>query len=387
MRIGFDVSQTGEDKAGCGFFADQLIRALAEEDSENEYRLYPTFYGYRSFLFEQATRIEKPNFATMFGQWPFEAQCLWWDTVQDRMEALGAPDIIHANNYSCPRDVPAKVVFTVYDLAVLEVPQYTTEENRLVCFQGLFDAAMRADHLIMISEATRRAFIRHFPHYPEDRMTVIHLGNRPTIVPRTAADCRDYLAELGVSREGFWLGVGTVEPRKNYRLLIDAYKAVVNRGEDERPLLIAGGKGWLESDIGNFVHANGLADKVRFLGYVTDEQLSMLYSSCFAFVYPSFYEGFGLPVLEAMSCGAAVICSNSTSLPEVAGDAALLIDPKSSRSLQQAMQELLHSRESVCRLRKAGAAQASKFSWRKAAQETLRVYGIVNNCSKYSQVK
>ena len=218
-------------------------------------------------------------------------------------------------------------------------------------------------------------------------MTVIHLGNRPTIVPRPAADCRDYLAELGVSREGFWLGVGTVEPRKNYRLLIDAYKAVVNRGEDERPLLIAGGKGWLESDIGNFVHANGLADKVKFLGYVTDEQLSMLYSSCFAFVYPSFYEGFGLPVLEAMSCGAAVICSNSTSLPEVAGDAALLIDPKSSRSLQQAMQELLHSRESVCRLRKAGVAQASKFSWRKAARETLQVYGKAMKCPKYSQGK
>ena len=287
---------------------------------------------------------------------------------------LGNPDIVHANNYSCPKAVAALKIFTVYDLAVLEVPQYTTEENRLVCFRGLFDAAIHADHLLMISESTKKAFIRNFPHYPEERMTVVHLGNRPTIYCRSRSASQAILDRLDIRNGGFWLGVGTVEPRKNYRLLIEAYKAILTQSQDERPLLIAGGKGWMESDIGLFVRENGLEDKVKFLGYVTDEELSVLYSSCFAFVYPSFYEGFGLPVLEAMSCGAPVICSNTTSLPEVAGEAALLIDPHSCGSLLNSMLELSRNGQLLTRLRGDSLLQAAKFSWEKAARETLAVY-------------
>ena len=377
MKIGFDVSQTAEEKAGCGYLADQLIRALAELDTENTYLLYPTFYGYRHPDFKRATRIERRNFRTVRLKGSYVQQCRYWDTPQDRMELLGYPDIIHANNYSFPQNVTAGTVFTVYDLAVLEVPRYTTEANRLVCFQGLFDAALHADALIMISEATKKAFIRHFPHCPQERMTVVHLGNRPTIAWRSPAESRKVLARRGLPEEEFWLGVGTVEPRKNYRMLIEAYKELLNRRQDERALYIAGGKGWMESDIRQFVTENGLQSKVKFLGYVDDAELSALYSSCFAFIYPSFYEGFGLPVLEAMSCGAPVICSNSTSLPEVAGEAALLIDPHSRDSLLSAMLEIGRNGDLVCKLRGNSLLQAGKFSWEKAARKTLAVYGDV----------
>lgn len=374
MRIGFDVSQTAEEKAGCGFFADQLVRALAEVDADNSYLLYPTFYGYRHSRYSQATGIDRPNFKTMLTDWSFSEVCRWWDIPQDRTAALGNPDIIHANNYSCPKQVAAKKVFTVYDLAVMEVPCYTTEENRLVCFQGLFEAAIYADFLIMISEATRKAFFRHFPHYPEERTRVVYLGTRPTISRLAQERRRRILSRLGVSAEGFWLGVGTVEPRKNYRMLIEAYRELLKQDCEQRPLYIAGGKGWMESDIGQYVRDSGLDGKIRFLGYVSDEELSALYSSCFAFIYPSFYEGFGLPVLEAMSCGAAVICSNTTSMPEVAGKAALLIEPSSRESLVSAMMELNKNEELVFQMRRDSLEQAGKFSWERAARETLEVY-------------
>ncbi|MBM7866613.1 glycosyltransferase [Heliobacterium gestii] len=386
MKIGYDVSQTAENKAGCGFFADQLIHALARVDRKNEYLLYPTFFGYRHPDFLKATFPEENgNVKMLLRDLSFNEVNHWWSKRGNRMDRLGNPDIIHSNNYSCPKDVNARIVMTVYDLVYVEVPDLTTEENRLVCFQGIFDASIYADYLIMISEATRKAFIRHFPHYPEDRIKVIPLGSRPSIRKITVEKANNIIERLytSVAREGnrdkvkldqFWLGVGTVEPRKNYRLLIQAYNELVKSGKGTMPLFIAGGKGWKESDIGDFVKSCGLEEKVHFLGYVTDEELSALYSRCYAFIYPSFYEGFGLPILEAMNCGAPVITSQTTSMPEVVGEAGLLIDPYSIKSLIDAMW-LLESDSSMRDvLIQRGAEQIKKFTWDEAAKSTLEVY-------------
>jgi glycosyltransferase involved in cell wall biosynthesis len=371
MRIGFDVSQTAEGKAGCGYVADQLIRHLALLDSQNEYLLYPTFYLYRDPEYHRVTAPPAHNMKMHFNGVSFREMVHGWETrMEDRSAWLGSPDIIHSNNFSCIKDHRAKTVFVIYDIAFLVHPEFTSEENRLVCFDGLFNASMYADHCIAISEFTKNSFLQYFPHYPEDRVTVMYLGTRPTIAPVQDESLKKKVMKKYGLRDDFWLGVGTIEPRKNYRLLIDAFCEL----NDSRQLVIAGGKGWLESDLGDKVARMGIQDRVKFLGYVTDEELSVLYSSCFAFIYPSFYEGFGLPVLEAMSCGAAIISSSSSSLPEVGGDAVLYMDPYSRDSLIEKMKLLAGDPQLRKEMRSKSISRAGLFSWQAAAQNVLTVY-------------
>ena len=373
MKIGFDVSQTAEEKAGCGFVADQLIRHLVQADHNNDYILYPTFYSYRHPDFHKAAKPEAQNCKFHFAGMTFKEMVREWDTPRDDRTAwLGNPDIIHANNFSCTKDHQARIVYTLYDLTPLVCPEFLFEQNRIVCFNGLFNASLYADHCIAISENTRRDFLYFFPHYPENRITVIPLGTRPGLKRIEDINLKqNVLEKFGISsNDEFWLGVGTIEPRKNYRLLIEAFSAL----KDDKFLVIAGGEGWLESELGTLVKQLGLEKRVKFPGYASDLELSVLYSSCFAFVYPSFYEGFGLPVLEAMSCGAAVIASKAASLPEVGGKAALYIDPQSKGDLAKQMAFLANHPEKRKGHRALSLEQAKKFSWHKAAEILLGVY-------------
>ena len=373
MEIGFDVSQTAEEKAGCGFVADQLIQHLAEIDRRNNYLLYPTFYSYRHPQFHQATNPGTPNCRFHFKGMSFREMVRGWETpMDDRTAWLGNPDILHSNNFSCVKDHRARIVYTLYDLTPLVCPGFLLEQNRVVCFDGLYHASTYAAHCIAISENTKTDFLHFFPHYPENRVTVIPLGTRPGIQYIADNDLKQQVLEkFGINPAAeFWLGVGTIEPRKNYQLLIDAYGEL----KDDKLLIIAGGQGWLESGIGEKVKRLGLEKKVIFPGYVSDQELSVLYSSCFAFVYPSFYEGFGLPVLEAMSCGAAVIAGNTASLPEVGGAAARYIDPSSKHALVKEMAFLNNHPRQRKENQQLSREQAKKFSWRKAAEILLEVY-------------
>jgi len=375
MKIGFDVSQTAENKAGCGFFADQLIQHLVQKDQVNDYMLYPVFYNYRSSKYKEATRPQKSNVKLMFADSSFGQVIRLWDNLKiDRNKLLGSPDLIHANNFSCPKDVDAKKIVTVYDMSFLDCPEFTTEENRIVCFSGVFDASIYADHIITISQSSKKAFLKYFPHYPEERISVVYLGNRASLSNRVNTKTLDRTMHKLSLKEKFWLSVGTVEPRKNYELLFKAYARFISDSSDNFPLYIAGGKGWLESDIGRMVESLGIKDSVKFLGYVSDDELSVLYTKCYAFIYPSFYEGFGLPVLEAMSCGAPIICSKTTSLPEIVEDAGVFIDPFSVNSLVDAMvrvKENEHLREN---LKSRAINQCQKFSWDNAAERVLDIY-------------
>jgi glycosyltransferase involved in cell wall biosynthesis len=281
-------------------------------------------------------------------------------------------------------DHNARIVYTLYDLTPLVCPEFLFEENRIICFDGLFNAGIYADHCIAISENTKKDFLHFFPHYPENRVTVIPLGTRSGIKQiKDKGIKKKILKKFNLnSSHKFWLGVGTIEPRKNYRLLIDAYSEL----KDDKLLIIAGGKGWLESDIGQKVKKLGLEAKVKFLGYVSDQELSVLYSSCYAFVYPSFYEGFGLPVLEAMSCGAAVITSNTSSLPEVGGEAVRYIDPASKEDLIREMVFLTNHPQKRKEYQNLSRVQAKKFSWHQAANILLEVYeNTVKNHSYFKK--
>ena len=374
MRIGFDISQTGQAKAGCGWFADSLIRHLAEIDSRNEYLLYPSFGDlYWDAVGPAATiQIDKPNFRRGLSHSTIAEMQQFWRNPGARFEAqLGAPDIVHSNNFFCPRGLTgARLVYTLYDLIFLEHPESTTEANRIGCFAGVFNASLRADLIVAISDYSRRHFLETFPHYPADRVHVVHLASRFQL----RADCArpEKLARLQPGR--FWLNVGTIEPRKNLRRLLQAYARLKEQLGGSFPLVLAGGKGWLMEDFDSVVEKLGLREDVVVLGYAEESELQWLYQNCFTFLYPSLFEGFGLPVLEAMTLGAPVIASNTTSLPEIVGGAGLLVDPLEEDAIVNAMRGLATSRIDRDALRQQAMAQARKFSWDSTARRVRDLY-------------
>jgi glycosyltransferase involved in cell wall biosynthesis len=374
MRIGFDVSQTGQAKAGCGWFADSLIRHLAEIDSQNEYLLYPTFGDlyWDAQGPEATTQINKPNFRRGLSHPTLAEAQQFWRNPDAQFEAqLGSPDIVHSNNFFCPRGLTrARLVYTLYDLIFLEHPESTTEANRVGCFAGVFNASLRADLIVAISNYSRRHFLDTFPHYPPDRVHVVHLASRFQL----RADCTrpEKLARLQPGR--FWLNVGTIEPRKNLRRLLQAYARLKEQLGGSFPLVLAGGKGWLMEGFDSFVEQLGLRQDVVILGYAEESELQWLYQNCFAFLYPSLFEGFGLPVLEAMSLGAPVIASNTTSLPEIVGPTGLLVDPFQEGDIFQAMLKLSIDHTFRAKLRDSLVEQAKQFSWIRTASEVQKVY-------------
>ena len=184
MRIGFDISQTGCGKAGCGYFADSMIQQLARIDLENEYILYPTF---GNFFWDpewrtSTRRIDHPRFRRAEGHTTLDkARAFWSNPPEDVETSLGKPDIVHSNNFFCPHGLEsARLVYTLYDLSFLDHPEWHTEENRLGCFEGVFNASLYADMIVSISEHSRRHFLEMFPHFPPERIVVVHLASRFT---------------------------------------------------------------------------------------------------------------------------------------------------------------------------------------------------------------
>lgn len=378
MRIGFDISQTGGARAGCGYFAESLIRQLCALDRSNEYVLYPTFGdAYCDAMTARATcAIDSPNVRRRVPHASTDSERQFWRQPPENFEAeLGHPDVIHANNFFCPSTLcKARLIYTLYDLSFLAHPEWTTEANRLICFDGVFQASLYADHIIAISEFSRQHFLSTFPHYPAERVSVVYPASRFDV--GGGASRASGVPELEADR--FWLTVGTIEPRKNLRRLLEAYARVCKGGLTEMPLVLAGGEGWMEEGLVEYATTLGISKQVQFLGYVDDQRLAWLYRSCFALVYPSLFEGFGLPVLEAMGFGAAVITSNVTSVPEIAGDAALLIDPIDIDTLADAMVRLRGDADLHAQLRRRARERARLFSWDNAARAVMRVYDAVS---------
>ncbi len=383
MKIGFDVSQTGKSKAGCGYFADSLLQHLAALDRQNEYILYPTF---GDFFFDPdwsaiTDQRRQANFRRGKAPRTLEAARVFWNNpAADFEKQLGYPEVIHANNFYCPVGLKqARLVYTLYDLSFISHPEWTTEANRVGCFNGVFNASLHADRIVAISEFSRRHFLATFPHYPPERITVIHLASRFTKGLQLAKPP----SMTALQPDQFWLSVGTLEPRKNQQRLLQAYARLRKEGTTCFPLVLAGGAGWMMDDFTKQAELLGVQRDVTLTGYVDDDALQWLYQNCFAFVYPSLFEGFGLPVLEAMSQGAAAITSDCTSLTEITGDAGLLVDPLSEESICQAMRRLSQDHALRSSLQTKAKQQASGFSWTNAAREMLKVYAEVMIEDKY----
>ncbi len=374
MKIGFDISQTGKDKAGCGYFADSLIQSLAASGQDNEYVLYPHFgAGFWDPTGRKTTRNFDLNNVSriVIGNNFHESQAFWKYFPSDGEDMLGNPDIVHANNFFCPLALQeAKLVYTLYDLAFLLYPEFTSEQNRWTCYEGVFNASCYADFIVSISHYSRKNFMEIFPHYPADRIRVAYPASRFSSM--SGSEQGSAFKELIPDK--FWLAVGTLEPRKNIRRLLTAYAAFISGNPHGIPLVLAGGKGWLEDDLEEFINILGISGCVKMLGYVSDDELIWLYRNCFAFIYPSVFEGFGLPVVEALSLGAAVITSNTTSLPEIAGNAACYVNSLEEKAIAAAMWKLMNDNDYRMKLKSLSKTQSLKFSWDRCASEVLDIY-------------
>ncbi len=280
--------------------------------------------------------------------------------------------LYHEPNY-VPLPYQGPLVITVCDLSCFDHPE-THPKERVALFQrDLPKAIERADHIIVISHATGAALQRWF-NVDASRITNTYLAADPRFKPRSVARLTPDLASLGLTPGGYILSVGTLEPRKNLSALFAAYAGLPDALRQRYPLAVAGMSGWNTEGLMQSAQALLARGELRLLGYVPDALIPPLYAGAAAFCYPSRYEGFGLPALEAMASGVPVLTSNTTSLPEVVGDAGLMVDPDDVDGLRERLRQLLEDRAFADSLGQLGLVRAQTFSWERCAQETFAVY-------------
>ena len=303
-----------------------------------------------------------------------ELRILHWLALEQRLKMIAHTrrfDVYHETTSfpAAVRGLP--VVHTVYDLSLLKHRDKHPRE-RVMLFDFFFKRRLPyATHVLTISEFMRQEILEEL-RLPEDRVTAVPLAPEAVFYRRSPEQVAQVLAKAGWPSE-YFLFVGTLEPRKNLPLLLQA----LARSKTRVPLILAGWQGWGGPDWESDLERLKLRERVVCTGYVDEEALACLYSGAAAFVYPSWYEGFGLPVLEAMACGCPVICSNTSSLPEVAGDAAILIDPRDAEGLANALDTVLDDSALQQSLAQLGLKKAAEFSWENTALRTLEVFANV----------
>ena len=284
-------------------------------------------------------------------------------------------DVFHGTNYCVPVFSPCPTVTTIHDLSLFTQAHTHENENVVRGKRRIPLMARRATKIIAPSEWTKREIIEHLG-IREEKIRVIFEAARTGMKPLLPPEFQAVVAKYQLQQH-FVLYVGTIEPRKNLLTLIRSYDELLRTTTHRPQLVLCGGRGWLFDEVFKLVEKLKLQEQVRFTGYVPDEDLPALYSAAEIFLYPSLYEGFGLPPLEAMACGTPTISSNASSLPEVVGNAGLTHDPNDWQSLTGHMAKLLGDRVARQHFRQAGLEQAARFSWDRAARETQSVYDEV----------
>lgn len=365
MRVGIDCRLPTYRMGGISQYTIQLLRGLAQLDHAAEYVVYHSRKETGSFL-PADQRFSRRNLWTPCHHL-LERVTLAAELIGDRLDVFHSPDFIP------PAAGARRRVITVHDLTFLRYPEFLTEESRRYYNDQIRWAVAQADAISADSEATRRDLI-DLVGAPEEKVTTIHLAANPLFAePIEPGEMQRVLEQYGV-RPGFILHVGTLEPRKNIPMLLNAYRQLRQETGRDSKLVLVGGKGWLYDEIFSAIRASGLEDSVVHLTSVDDHSLHALYSAAALLAAPSFYEGFGLPVLEAMHVGCPVIASNCGSLPEVVGDAGILLEPTDTLSWVAALELVLSSSELAARMAAAGREQARLFSWVKTAEATWRLY-------------
>jgi glycosyltransferase involved in cell wall biosynthesis len=379
MKIGIDCSAVPGARTGVGEYTYNLVQALSRIDKVNSYVLYPFFYHLINPDYNNADLPATDNFCVDRRPPAFPILLQRFVHLAGRTlfteEMLGDVDIVHSTTFCAPRfkDGHKRLVVTIYDLTVITHPECHKKLNIRHCKKGIEDAVRYADAIIAISEHTKKDLV-NIAGAPEDLVHVTPLAADPGLGPVKERAVLDKVRKKYGLPGRYVLFLGSLEPRKNVATLIRAYAALPAEIKDEVRLVIAGAKGWMNSPVHDTLDKLGLLDRTTFTGYVDRADLSALYSMAECFVYPSLYEGFGLPVLEAMACATPVVTSNTSSMPEVAGSAARLIDPLDHARLAGILEEILKSKDLQKDMIRKGLRQAAMFSWERCAAETLEVY-------------
>lgn len=384
MKIGFDCNALLGEVAGVGQYSYNLLKALLKADRVNSYTPY-VLYSLTHYLLHPGLKVNLPGEArlrVLYKHIPVPYQLLSYLRVPGMPQSLReymlgglAVDVVHSNSFCAPRfrDKRKRLVVTVYDLSVLTHPECHKKANIRHCTRGIEDAVKYADAIIAISDYTKRDLIRYM-NAPEELVTVTQLAAGPEFKEVGDEGVLKGVREKYGLPEKYILFVGSLEPRKNLRTLLKAYAGLPDRFKRGFSLVIAGGKGWMNSDIPGLQKKLGIEGRVHFPGFIADDDICAVYSQAEVFVYPSLYEGFGLPILEAMACGTPVITSNASSMPEVAGDAALLVTPTEADELAGAIERVLDDEVLRGRMREQGLKRAGEFSWERCARETIEIY-------------
>lgn len=364
MRIGIDARLVFYNRAGIGQYILQLTEALASLEVKEDTFLLLQSRKDKSTIVKNNGFIRKSLWTPSHNR--FEQTALSFEVSRLGLDLLHSPDFIPPFNRNY------KSVITVHDLAFLLYPHFLTKESAR--YYGQIDQAWRkTDHIIAVSETTKADSIKMLG-VPEKKITVIHEAANPIYRPLPKEQVQPVVKSKYKLDPGFILFVSTIEPRKNLPGLLRAYRRLRDDYKREELLVLAGSKGWLWEEVYETVDKLDLERHVVFLGRVPSEDLLYLYNAASLLVHPSFYEGFGLTPLEAITCGAPVIASNISSIPEVVGDAALLTDPNDIDGLTVAIWRLLTEEELRKDLICKGLKRAKKFSWQEAARKTLEVY-------------
>lgn len=367
MHIAIDAHSVGAQLAGNESYIANLIEALAEIDAENRYTLYVTK---RAAADRFANRW--PNFAvrSTLPHTPLVRIPLTLSAELRRKPV----DLLHVQ-FTAPPFPPCPTVVSIHDLSFEHLPQTFKRRSRTQLRLTVRHSARTATRVLASSEYTRRDLISTYGISPE-LITVTPLAAPPHFEPITVAtELERVRQKYGISEE-YILSVGSIQPRKNLARLIAAYARLRGSGPTGKlpQLVLVGKRAWLYDETIRTIAELGVSEFVILTGYVPEAELPALYSGALCFVYPSYFEGFGLPPLEAMKCGTPVVVGNRTSLPEVVGDAALLVDPFDVAAITDAITALIDNSDLRTRLRLKGLEQAQKFSWQRTARMTLEAY-------------
>jgi len=377
MRIGINASKIYDVHTGVGRYTSNLSRSILKTDSKNDYYFYAPG-GMSNAVVDNIkwTDFKKPVVSIQNNT----LRILWEQIVLPMCSRKDRLDLFHYTDHALSllfRKCP--IIITVHDIAYLRLPNLLNISRKVYKKNILQVSIRKAQVIIADSYATKKDIIEYFG-IKEEKIRVVHLGVESRFRPINNVENFRLKNKLPSK---MILNVGTLEPRKNVVSLIKSFKKLKERGFKDGKLVIAGNKGWLYEEIFKEVGHSDLKQEILFLGVVKDEDLPLLYNCADIFVYPSLYEGFGLPPLEAMACGIPVITSNTSSLPEVIGDAGIMIDPTDINSLCDSMYVLLKDKELWNRMRNMGLERSKLFSWDNTAEKILKVYDEVLSVHKY----
>ena len=387
MKIAIDGSKAVNEQAGIARYTWEIANNMPKYFKNDEFFYFFNFLRKSKEKINLIQKLIRKNKNVTYKIIPIPGQ-LKEKLLPQKFSILNHwlkyYDIYHATEFlSFDNGLKIPQVVTVHDLAIVRFPKHRGEKESSRHSQMLKNACLYSDGIISVSHSTKNDIIKYFRINP-DKITVVHSGYNPLFKKVNDPKKEKMIMHRYNINFPFILFVGTVEPRKNIINLMEAFSLFQKNMEVNKcHLVIIGKKGWNTSLIDKAYHDNIHKDKIHFLDYVEDDSLLYFYNKCELFCYPSIFEGFGFPPLEAMACGAPVVTSNISSLPEICGSAAYYIDPEDPKSIFQALSKILNDDGLRRLLRKKSLNQAKKFFWKKCVEETYKVYkGIIKKNEK-----